>query len=152
METMEEVRTAARNLLIKHFEIAYPSSVPVKFVAADWIIDAVVEALTGGMSVQQHALLKLIEESAEVTQRACKQMAFGADEIQKGQELTNKQRLTNEVLDFRSAALRCVEYGQLHEWQISDIALMSKKDEKVNKYLAYSVSLAMVLPSGPAAK
>lgn len=42
----------------------------------------------------------LIEECAEVQQRATKLMRFGRDEVQPGQALTNAERLSLEVGDL----------------------------------------------------
>jgi hypothetical protein len=43
----------------------------------------------------------LIEECAEVTQRATKLLRFGIDEVQPGQPLSNKQRLCMEIGDLQ---------------------------------------------------
>ena len=43
----------------------------------------------------------LIEECAEVTQRATKLLRFGIDEVQPGQPLSNRQRLSREIGDLQ---------------------------------------------------
>ena len=49
---------------------------------------------------EQYLLAKLVEEAAEVQQRALKMMQFGMNEIQAGQKLNNSQRLRLEIMDF----------------------------------------------------
>jgi hypothetical protein len=63
---------------------------------------------------RQHRLLKLMEECAEVAHRASKQILFGKQEIQHGQELTNAERLRGEVLDLLLCIRFCEREGH---WQ-----------------------------------
>jgi hypothetical protein len=49
---------------------------------------------------EREILTILIEEAAEVQQRATKLLRFGRDEIQPGQTLTNAERLSLEIADF----------------------------------------------------
>jgi phosphoribosyl-ATP pyrophosphohydrolase len=49
---------------------------------------------------ERELLTILIEECAEVQQRATKLLRFGATEIQPGQEKTNSERLANEIGDL----------------------------------------------------
>ncbi len=49
---------------------------------------------------EREVLTILMEEAAEVQQRASKILRFGRDEVQPGQDLTNKVRLSGEVGDF----------------------------------------------------
>lgn len=49
---------------------------------------------------EREILTILIEEAAEVQQRATKSLRFGVVEIQPGQQLTNAQRLGLEIGDF----------------------------------------------------
>ena len=51
---------------------------------------------------EREILTILIEEAAEVQQRASKILRFGRDEVQPGQDLTNKTRLSGEVGDFQA--------------------------------------------------
>ena len=52
------------------------------------------------MTDEQHYLVILAEECAEVAQCAIKAVRFGFDGVKPGQELTNKQRLENELGDL----------------------------------------------------
>ena len=45
------------------------------------------------MNKDKFLLLKVMEECAEVSQRASKLIQFGWDEVEAGQELNNQQRL-----------------------------------------------------------
>lgn len=49
---------------------------------------------------ERELLTILIEECAEVQQRATKLLRFGASEVQPGQEKTNSERLANEIGDM----------------------------------------------------
>lgn len=88
------------------------------------------------MELNDFYLLLLAEECAEVTQRVSKSLRFGNNETQKGQELSNKERLSNELMDL----LTIVDI--LKEKNLIDInAFNYHKEEKINKineYLIYS--------------
>ena len=56
---------------------------------------------------QRELLTILIEECAEVAQRATKLLRFGRDEIQPGQNLTNAQRLSAELGDLMVMVNMC---------------------------------------------
>jgi len=49
---------------------------------------------------QREILTIVAEEAAEVIQRATKALRFGLDEVQPGQELSNAQRLAEEIGDL----------------------------------------------------
>lgn len=81
----------------------------------------------------QFLLVKLMEECAELSQRASKTIQFGELEIQSGQEKTNMQRLQNEFDDLLVMAIWCgLDPNITYE------KVMVKK-EKVFKYLEYSI-------------
>ena len=52
------------------------------------------------MTRREMLLLKLMEECAEVSQRASKQILYGKDEIQDGQPFTNAERTMGEFEDL----------------------------------------------------
>lgn len=60
---------------------------------------------------QMEALALIVEECAEVQQRATKMMRFGVDEVQEGQDLTNADRLADEVGDLIAVLERAAEVG-----------------------------------------
>lgn len=59
----------------------------------------------------REVLTILIEEAAEVQQRATKMLRFGRDEVQKKQKLTNRERLSREV----GQLVFMIAYAQEHE-------------------------------------
>lgn len=84
-------------------------------------------------SYQRELLEILIEECAEVQQRATKMLRFGVEEVQPGQELTNAQRLAEEFGDLRVIATRCQEAGMLP--QESVWSGMERKRLQLAKYM-----------------
>ena len=52
------------------------------------------------MKQGEHLLIILAEECAEVAQRCSKALRFGLDDIQPGQEMTNRQRIQEELADI----------------------------------------------------
>jgi hypothetical protein len=95
------------------------------------------------MTIRQFLLTKLAEECAEVAQRAIKQQQFGGLEIQKEQELTNRERLLNEYNDLIAIAEFLRERGEIPE--SDNLALViEQKRFKVNKYLKLSQELGQV--------
>lgn len=67
----------------------------------------------------------LIEEAAEVQQRATKALRFGVEEVQPGQDLSNAIRLGREVGDFQEVLNRLIDAGT--------IPLASIEDGRANK-------------------
>jgi len=57
---------------------------------------------------ERELLTILIEEAAEVQQRATKMLRFGVDEVQPGQPYTNAERLGMEVGDLDLMIDRCL--------------------------------------------
>ena len=82
-------------------------------------------------------LLHLIEECAEVIQRACKTIRFGLEERQDSSsatfEETNKERMTMECCDLATVQQLCQEHDLL-----GHIGPKLSKREKVFKYFHYS--------------
>ena len=97
------------------------------------------------MTKQQFLLLKLSEECAEVAQRCSKQIQFGKDEKQKNQELTNKQRLSGELLDLLAVANLLAECGEVLPTTVTDIDVATlQKKTKMQKYLDLSTELCQL--------
>lgn len=107
------------------------------------------------MTREKFLLLKLIEECAEVAQRASKQIQFGAQETQgKGSpskdpspdtQLTNAQRLLGEIIDF--AVIVDLLYDAKQIPDSSEVDFDQAKETKIaklNKYLAYSRQLGEI--------
>lgn len=88
------------------------------------------------MSREQYLLNCLAEECVEVAQRASKAIRFGLMEVQPGQGLTNKVRLEQELEDL---------LGVMRMLKLNPNPMMfKKKEERVEKYMAYSRDLGRV--------
>lgn len=88
------------------------------------------------MTKEQYLLTCLAEEAVEVAQRATKAARFGLDEVQPGQGLTNKVRLEQELEDLLGV-MRMLNLNPNPQ-------MFRKKEERVEKYMAYSRELGMV--------
>lgn len=107
------------------------------------------------ISLEDHHLVLMMEESSEagielleaaqslmrVAQRCSKQLRFGRDEVQPGQEFQNHQRLRTELLDVL-ACIRFLERSkQIEQIRGEDVdAHMAAKQEKIDRMLALSRS------------
>lgn len=97
------------------------------------------------MALRQFYLTKLIEECQEVAQRAAKSQQFGAEEVQTGQTLNNRQRLTGELNDLLVVVHILKDLYEINYTTANDFVLsMTAKKEKLSKYLKYSQELGMV--------
>ena len=93
------------------------------------------------MTREEHLLTIVAEECNEVAQRATKALRFSLEEIEPGQEHTNRERLFQEFGDL-IAVLRMLfpedfDHIPFTEWQ-------KNKQEKVERYLEYSEFLGTV--------
>lgn len=97
------------------------------------------------MTRDQYYLLKLAEECSEVSQRALKQIQFGRDEVQKGQDKTNAERLVSEIMDLITVIdiLEKEKIIGFMEWD-DTAEHMSKKKDKMEKFMTYSRELGRV--------
>ena len=94
------------------------------------------------MTKQEHLLVLLMEECAEVSQRASKILRFGLkdkDGSEPGQPYTNEQRLHFEVNDL--LAILDMVYEGKNSYS-SPMAQLQKK-KKVEKYLNLSKKLGL---------
>lgn len=97
------------------------------------------------LTLRQFYLTKLAEECNEVAQRALKQVQFGRDEIQPGQDQTNGERLLDEIIDLATISRILVVIREIEQLSAHDADKKSLlKLEKLEKYLAYSQSLGEV--------
>lgn len=79
----------------------------------------------------------IVEECAEVQQRATKMLRFGVQEVQPGQLLTNAQRLSQELGDLM-AVLKLAEAAAL----ISGPDIVAAEMQKVSKLLRFMQAVA----------
>lgn len=98
------------------------------------------------MSKTQYLLLKLAEECSEVAQRCSKQMQFGADEVQPGQEKNNRERLGEEFNDLLSVAKMLIEEGEIPFQTFENYnEALAKKRAKIEKYYKKSQEAGLVI-------
>ena len=93
------------------------------------------------MTREEHLLTILIEECAEVQQRATKALRFSMTDpngTEPGQELTNETRLYYEINDLLAVITLL---GEERQKQYSNFSLQQEKMEKVEKYLKLSQKL-----------
>jgi len=87
------------------------------------------------LNTTEHLLTILAEECAEVAQRATKALRFGLEEVQEGQDLTNAERLADELDDLLGVVR--ILYG-VRKIRASDQEKQHAKMLKVAEYLEYS--------------
>jgi hypothetical protein len=87
------------------------------------------------MNTTEYLLSCLVEECAEVIQRATKAQRFGLSEIQPDQELDNQQRLEAEVSDLMGTLELLREEGI---GLIGPSEAIQAKMHKVRKFMDYS--------------
>lgn len=77
-------------------------------------------------------LTSLAEESVEVAQRVTKALRFGLDDIQPGQQKTNRERIMEEVHDLRGVLRKLGEEGVLDVG--CDIEAEDRKGRRVEEF------------------
>lgn len=88
------------------------------------------------MTRLEHLLTILGEECNEVGQRTSKALRFGLDEVEPGQELTNRQRIAEEISDL-IAIIGLLRVEAKLEIDQSPPRLQAKLD-KIETFLEYS--------------
>lgn len=88
------------------------------------------------MTREEHLLTIAAEECAEVAQRLSKALRFGMDEVQPGQELTNRERIYEEYWHLRAVLGMC----EIDAWGTSSDSTAAEggKVLKVEQFLEYS--------------
>lgn len=89
------------------------------------------------MTRLDHLTTILMEECAEVAQRASKAARFGFGEIQPGQFLTNAERLEQEMTDLLTVYQMLANEGVVAPLGEA-MGERGSKREKVEKFLRYS--------------
>lgn len=90
------------------------------------------------LTKEEYLLDCLIEECAEIIQRATKAKRFGLEEIQKDQPHSNEYRLNYELNDLVGVADLLFEDG----WHDQDSVDLKKS--KVSRYMQYSFELGVI--------
>lgn len=86
---------------------------------------------------ERELLTILMEECAEVIQRASKAIRFGMDEVQPDQPRSNSERLAFEIGDVLTLIDLCQEAGLVSTYQ--SIHRKSIKRDKLKKYMQFSI-------------
>ena len=91
--------------------------------------------MISSITTEKFLLLKITEECSELSQRASKAFMFGLQEVQKGQELTNLDRLKNELHDLLHT-IKMLE-------QLNGVNLLTTQyedyQEKLHKYEEFNL-------------
>jgi NTP pyrophosphatase (non-canonical NTP hydrolase) len=90
------------------------------------------------MNQTEHLLTCLMEECAEVAQRASKALRFGVTETQPGQSSTNAQRIEYELCDLIAVAEMLRDAGVIDLRPDYDCKAKELKKEKVRKFMKYA--------------
>jgi len=104
------------------------------------------------LNLEEYLLICLVEECAEVQQRATKMLRFGVTEVEPGQPNNNVQRLHEELNDLH-AILDLLESnsGEGIIYFRRDHRLIEAKIVKVRKFIKYSQQQGTLEPYGVAA-
>jgi hypothetical protein len=88
------------------------------------------------LTKEQYLLTVVMEECAEVAQRASKAIRFGLQEKQPGQPFTNAQRLVNEVIDLYETLDVLFEDGSISmpDGEEFEVQRASRR-EKMTRYM-----------------
>ena len=93
------------------------------------------------MTLLQYLLIKLSEESTEISKVALKSVQFGLDDHHPQKAITNRQDICNELDDMQAAIEMLNEAGLGYTPNRENI---ERKKEKVIKFLTYSVHCGTV--------
>lgn len=99
------------------------------------------------MTVEQHLLVRAMEECGEIAQRISKAMVFGMSEVHPDEhvnpkKLTNRERIIEEYNDL-------IGVLQMLHLDVRDDGMIGAKIVKVYKYIDYSRSLGLVAEEQP---
>ena len=83
------------------------------------------------MNREEHLLVILVEECAEVAKEASKAIRFGLDEVMPGQPRTNSERILAELQDLWAAV-------EMLGLQHVDREAIERKKTKVAEFMSYA--------------
>jgi len=87
------------------------------------------------MNREQHLLIKLMEECAEVSKLVSKSLIFGLDDHHPDRSSTNKEEICHELNDLYAVVEMLSPYL---DFFVPDPVAMEEKKDKVNHYIKYS--------------
>ena len=102
------------------------------------------------MNRQEHLLSIVAEECVEVAQRVSKALRFGIEEVQPGQDLTNRERILYEFADLCGAMELAGDGAKIEDIIVHLRPLIDAKKEKVEKFLRYSEQVGTLTSEKPA--
>ena len=88
------------------------------------------------MTKEQHLLIILSEECAEVTQAVSKALRFGLEDTNPTTGITNRFEIIKELSELFGVYEMLRDNGTLHTMRDEDI---KKKKEKVEHFMKYSI-------------
>lgn len=99
------------------------------------------------MTKQEHLLVCLSEECAEIQQAVSKALRFGLKDGYPGTERTNAGDISHELSDLMAIAELLTECGAIphHQTIYQAIAEIQKKKEKIAIFLKYAEKCGTVL-------
>ena len=92
------------------------------------------------MTIRELLLAKVMEECAEITQRAAKAQRFGLTEVQPGQDLDNETRLLHEFHDLVATMMLLFPDVLLN----LDKQRLHDHLQQIEKFMDYSRSLGIL--------
>jgi NTP pyrophosphatase (non-canonical NTP hydrolase) len=87
------------------------------------------------MTAIEYLLITLAEECLEVAHRCSKALRFGLDDVEPGEEETNREKIAQELDDVAGAADELRDRGVLRDRSVGAI---TRKREKIKKMMEYS--------------
>lgn len=129
---------------------------PVEVLAASLAKRGLIVQPVGadGLSYADYLMVCTIEEAAEVIQRGCKSLRFGALEVQPDQDKTNAQRLTAEMIDFRAATEMLREHTNYLDAPMlrktPGMEAVAAKKAKIARFLGLSIAEGRLHADAPA--
>jgi ribosomal protein S8 len=94
------------------------------------------------MTRSELLLTVLAEECNETAQRVSKALRFGLNEVQRGQDLTNAQRIVYEFNDIMAVMDILRQEGFIEN--VIDADAIQKKKDKLAEYMDYSQKCGVI--------
>ena len=92
------------------------------------------------MTRKEQLLVVLGEECSEVAKATAKALRFGLNTKAPNDTQTNRKKISNEFNDLYAVIKMCVAEGILNEEDLMVPEEINDKQQKVEKYLKYSMS------------
>lgn len=93
------------------------------------------------MMREEHLLVILNEECAEVIKEVSKALRFGLDDKEPNQDKTNREKIVIELNDIFTIVQMLIVDNIIKEENLFTYTATSKKKQKVENFLKYSKSI-----------